>query len=154
VDYYFLDPEEFRRREEAGEFLEHATVYGQRYGTLRAEVGNRLRAGQAVILAIDVQGAAQVRARARADAVLARALVTVFLTPPSLQLLEERLRKRGTEAPEVMARRLAAAREELTHCRHFDYVILSGTIAEDVRRLEAILEAERLRTTRVPLPEL
>lgn len=152
VDYYFFTAEEFARRRSAGEFIEHATVYGQSYGILRAELLGKLRAGQDVLLNIDVQGCATLRAAAIGDPELARALVMVFLTPPSMNALERRLRDRGTDAPEVVARRLAVAREEVRQWVHFDYLLVSDTVAEDLRRASVILEAEKLRQSRARLP--
>ena len=149
VDYYFLDPETFNRRVQAGEFLEHATVHGRRYGVLKAEVLGRLRQGEDVLLNVDVQGAASVRAAAQRDAVLQGALITVFLAPSSIAVLEERLRQRGTDSPEQIQRRLEVARQELAHWREFDYLIVSASMAEDYRRMAVILEAERLRASRV-----
>src|SRR5437763_3250050 len=97
VDYYFLDAGSFLKRVQAGNFLEHATVYGNSYGTLKSEVLGKLRQGKDVLLSIDVQGAATIRARAEEDAELKRALITIFLAPPSLSVLEERLKKRGKD---------------------------------------------------------
>ena len=99
ADYYFLDAASFHRHVEAGDFLEHATVYGNSYGTLKAEVLGKLRQGKDVLLNVDVQGAATIREKAQEVPELKRALVSVFLTPPSLSILEERLRKRGTDSP-------------------------------------------------------
>src|SRR5947199_8548460 len=93
-DYYFLDAGSFLKRVQAGNFLEHATVYGNSYGTLKSEVLGKLRQGKDVLLNVDVQGAATIRAKTEEDAELNRALVSVFLTPPSISVLEERLRKR------------------------------------------------------------
>jgi len=152
ADYHFLTAESFERKVAAGEFLEHATVHGRRYGTLKTEVRSRLQAGQDVLLNVDVQGAAAIRAQAKAEPGLARALVTVFLTPPTLATLEQRLRGRATDREAVIQRRLAAAREEIAHWRRFDYLLVSGGIAEDLRRMERILEAERMRTTRMGPP--
>src|SRR5215469_13695009 len=94
VDYYFLNAESFLKRVQAGNFLEHATVYGNSYGTLKSEVLGRLRQGQDVLLNVDVQGAATIRQKAQEDQELKRALISVFLTPPSVAVLEERLKKR------------------------------------------------------------
>lgn len=149
VHYHFLDPDTFRRRVQAGEFLEHATVHGQHYGTLTAEVLEPLRQGRDVLLNIDVQGAATVRNRAAREPELGRALVTVFLAPPSMAELERRLNRRGTDSAEVIAARLAAARRELAQAGEFDYLVVSETISEDFRRLRLILEAEHLRTCHV-----
>jgi guanylate kinase len=154
IDYYFLDPETFLKRVHAGNFLEHATVYGNSYGTLRAEVLGKLRQGKDVLLNVDVQGAGAIREQAQADPELRRALVTVFLTPQSLGVLEERLRRRGTDAPAVVQKRLAVARQEIAQWRHFDYLLLSSTIAEDLRRMLLIVEAEKMRGHRSQPPEL
>jgi guanylate kinase len=151
-DYHFLSDAEFNRKREAGEFLEHAVVYGQRYGTLRSEVMGKLGAGRDVLLNVDVQGARSIQAVAAGDAVLRRALVTVFLTPASLAVLEERLRRRGTEDGEILRRRLGAARQEIEQWRGFDYLLISESIGEDLRRLEIILEAERMRQARSRSP--
>ena len=98
MDYYFLDAASFLKRVQAGNFLEHATVHGNSYGMLKAEVLGKLRQGKDVLLNVDVQGAATIREKAQEDPELKRALVSVFLTPPSLEILEQRLRKRGTDA--------------------------------------------------------
>ena len=148
IDYYFLDPATFLKRVQAGEFLEHASVYGHSYGTLKSEVLERLRQGRDVLLNIDVQGAAALCARAKEDPDLRSALVTVFLTPPSLADLERRLLKRGTDAPEVLQKRLSVARQEIAQWKQFEYLLISTTIAEDLRRMEAIVEAERMRQSR------
>jgi guanylate kinase len=153
VDYYFLDAASFLRRVQAGNFLEHATVFGNSYGTLKAEVLGKLRQGNDVLLNVDVQGAATIRARAEEEAELKRALVSVFLTPPSLGVLEARLRKRGTDAPAVIQKRLSVARQEVAQWKNFDYLIISGSISEDLRRTTAIVEAERMRAVRGEAPE-
>src|SRR5438067_960804 len=153
VDYFFLDAESFLKRVQAGNFLEHATVYGNSYGILKSEVVGKLRQGKDVLLTVDVQGAATIRERALEDPELKRALVTIFLTPPSLAVLEERLRKRGTDSPAVIQKRLAVARQEVSQWRNFDYLLISTTIKEDLRRMLAIVEAEKMRSPRVPAPD-
>jgi len=153
VDYYFLDAASFLKRVQAGNFLEHATVYGHSYGTLKSEVLGKLRQGRDVLLTVDVQGAATIRARAHEDPELGRALVTVFLTPPSISVLEERLRKRGTDTTPVIQKRLSVARQEIAQWKHFDYLLISGAIGEDLRRMLAIVEAEKIRSSRVQGPE-
>ncbi|HLH57481.1 MAG TPA: guanylate kinase [Verrucomicrobiae bacterium] len=154
VDYYFLNAESFLKRVQAGNFLEHATVYGNSYGTLKSEVLGRMRQGQDVLLTVDVQGAATIRQKAAEEPELGKALVSVFLTPPSMAVLEERLRRRGTDAPAVIQKRLGVARQEIVQWKHFDYLILSGSIEEDLRRMLSIVEAEKLRSSRMPPPEL
>lgn len=152
VDYFFLDAASFLKRLQAGNFLEHATVYGHSYGTLRSEVLGKLRQGKDVLLTVDVQGVTSIRTQAQADLELKRALCTVFLTPPSLAILEERLRKRGTDTEAVLQKRLGVARQEIAQWKHFDYLILSTTITEDLRRAQAILEAEKMKPGRISLP--
>jgi guanylate kinase len=153
VDYYFLDAASFLKRVQAGNFLEHATVYGHSYGTLKAEVLGKLRQTKDALLNVDVQGAAAIRERAQQEPELAAALVSVFLTPPSLQVLEERLRRRGTDAPAVIQKRLAVARQEIAQWKNFDYLLISSTIGEDLRRMLAIVEAEKMRTARTSAPD-
>lgn len=153
LDYYFLDASSFLKRVQAGNFLEHATVYGHSYGTLKSEVLGKLRQGADVLLNVDVQGAAAIRERALEDAELKRALVTVFLTPLSLNVLESRLRSRGTDSPAVIQKRLSVARQEIAQWKNFDYLIISDSIAEDLRRMLAIVEAEKLRSARAVAPE-
>jgi guanylate kinase len=153
VDYYFLDAGSFLKRLQAGNFLEHATVYGNSYGILKAEVLGKLRQGKDVLLNVDVQGAATIRAKAQEDEELQRALVSVFLTPPSVNIVEERLRKRGTDSPAVIQKRLSVARQEIAQWRHFDYLLLSSSIREDLRRMLAVVEAEKMRSRRSQAPE-
>ena len=152
VDYHFLEAGDFLKRVQAGNFLEHATVYGNSYGTLKSEVLAKLRGGSDVLLNIDVQGASAIRAHAEGDPELRRALVTVFLAAPSLEILEKRLRKRGQDSPAVIQKRLSVARQEIAQAKHFDYVIISSSIGDDLRRMEAVVDAEKLRQGRVPVP--
>ncbi len=153
IDYYFFDPEEFQARVQAGQFLEHATVFGRSYGILRSELLDKLRLGRDVLLNIDVQGAATIRSRMEAEPELKPALVTVFLTPPSIRVLEERLKKRASDAAEEIERRLGVARKEIAQWSHFDYLLISSTIPEDLRQMLAIVEAEKMRATRAQPPE-
>jgi guanylate kinase len=153
LDYYFLDAASFLKRVQAGNFLEHATVYGHSYGTLKAEVLGKLRQGRDVLLNVDVQGAATIREKAQTDPELKSALVSVFLTPPSIAVLEERLRKRGTDSPAVIQKRLGVARQEIAQWRNFDYLLISAAISDDLRRALAIVEAEKMRSARVAPPE-
>jgi guanylate kinase len=151
-DYYFLSEDDFTRQIAAGEFLEYATVHGHRYGTRKNEVLRHFEAGRDVLLNIDVQGAATLRQAAASDPRLAASLVTVFLATRSLAELEARLRNRNQDAPEVIQRRLAAARAELAQWKNFDYLILSGTMTEDLQHFQSIVMAERLRTARAQPP--
>jgi len=153
VDYYFFDPAEFQRRVQAGEFIEHATVFGHSYGILRSELLEKLRRGRDMLLNVDVQGAATIRGRIQAEPELKQALVTVFLTPPSLRVLEERLKKRAADAPEEIQKRLGVARKEIAQWNKFDYLLISSTIPEDLRRMLSIVETEKMRTARAQSPE-
>jgi guanylate kinase len=152
VDYYFMDAQTFLKRVQAGNFLEHATVYGNSYGTLKSEVLGKLRQGKDVLLSIDVQGAATIRARAEEDPELKRALLTIFLAPPSMDVLEKRLKKRGKDSTPVIQKRLAVARQEIAQSKNFDYLMVSSSIPEDLRRMQAIITAEKLRHGRTHLP--
>jgi guanylate kinase len=153
LDYYFLDAGSFLKRVQAGNFLEHATVYGNCYGILKSEVLGKLRQGKDVLLNVDVQGAATIREKTQEDAELKRALVTVFLTPASLDIVEQRLRRRGTDSETVIQKRLSVSRQEIGQWKNFDYLLLSTTIEEDLRRTLAIVEAEKMRSLRVQAPE-
>ena len=154
VDYHFFTAEEFLKRLHAGNFLEHATVYGNSYGILKSELLGKLRDGQDVLLNVDVQGAATIREQAATEPELKRALVTIFLTPPSVAVLEQRLRKRGADAEAVIQKRLAVARQEAAQWKNFDYLLISGEKQEDLRRALAIIESEKLRSARSAAPEL
>jgi guanylate kinase len=148
-DYRFLSAEAFEERRAAGAFLESAVVHGRAYGTLKEAVLAPLEAGDDVIMDIDVQGAAQVRDRASRDrdGPLGRAFFDVFVLPPSRAELERRLRARGQDAEETMARRLRAAEQELAAAVDYRYALVNDRIDEAVAVLESILVAERHRLT-------
>jgi|SRR5665213_3497867 len=148
VDYHFLQAGDFLKRVQAGNFLEHATVYGNSYGLLKSELLGKLRAGRDVLLNVDVQGAATIREQAEAEPELKRALVTIFLTPPTLAEIEARLKRRGADAEAVIQKRLAVARQEIAQWKNFDYLLVSGAKPEDLRRTLAIVEAEKMRVAR------
>jgi guanylate kinase len=154
VDYYFLDADSFLKRVQAGHFLEHATVHGNSYGTLKSEVVEKLRMGKDVLLNVDVQGADAICKRAREEEVLRKALVMVFLTPASLAELKQRLIKRGTESEAMMEKRLSVAKQEIAQWKHFHYLIISTTISEDLRRMQSIIEAEKMKQHRATPPLL
>jgi guanylate kinase len=132
VDYHFLSLEEFDRRVAAGDFVEHADYAGRRYGTLRSELEGRLRAGIPVVLEIEVQGARQVRA-AMPEA------VQVFIAPPSLAVLGERLLARGTDDDAEVRRRLAVAEQELAARPEFAHVVVNDRLDEALERLTRIV---------------
>lgn len=152
-DYYFLTAADFLRRLQAGNFIEHATVYGNSYGILKSELLDKLRAGKDVLLNVDVRGAATIREQAEREPELARALVTIFLTTASVEVLAERLKKRGADAEAVIEKRLAVARQEISQWKNFDYLVISGDKREDLRRTLAIIEAEKMRSKRSAAPE-
>lgn len=145
-DYHFLSRTEFARRLAAGDFLEHAVVHGNLYGSLRAEVLSHLAAGVDVVMDIDIQGAEQVRACV--DPAIRRAAVDLFVMPPSEQELLGRLSGRGTDSAETIALRMSNALDEMRHWKKYTYVLLSATRDEDYARLTALVTAERLRVSR------
>jgi guanylate kinase len=152
-DYHFFTAAEFLKRLQAGNFIENATVYGNSYGILKSELLGKLREGRDVLLNVDVQGAAAIREKAESEPELSRALVTIFLTPPSVAVLEQRLKKRGADAAAVIQKRLAVARQEIAQWKNFDYLIISGSKQEDLRRTLAIIGSEKMRSSRSAPPE-
>ena len=138
VHYHFVDEPRFMALMAAGEFLEHAHVHGNWYATSSTWLRQQVNAGGDVLLEIDWQGAAQVRG-------LIPSSVHVFILPPSLPELRERLEKRGQDTSDVIARRLDAAQEEMRHCGEFDYVIINQDFATAVADLAAVVRASRLR---------
>lgn len=148
-DYHFLSVAEFERRVEAGDFLEFARVHGNYYGTLKQNVLDGLAAGHDILIDVDIQGAAQIRANA--DSVCHAAMVDVFLMPPSMAELERRLRNRATETEEQLAIRLGNAAGEMAEWRNYRYVIVSGLAAQDFDRFRAIMSSERMRCSRLEL---
>lgn len=140
-DYHFLSRGEFESRAAAGEFLEWATYGGQLYGTLHAEVNRLLHAGKHVVLDIEVDGAAQIRQTVPAG-------VQVFVLPPSVPVLLERLRNRGTEATDAVVRRVRHAADELQAIGGYDYVVVNDDLDRAVAAVHAILDAEGRRTHR------
>jgi guanylate kinase len=154
VDYHFFTAAEFLKRLQAGNFIENATVYGNSYGILKSELLGKLREGKDVLLNVDVQGAATIREQAETEPELGRALVTIFLTPPSVAVLEQRLKKRGADAEAVIQKRLAVARQEIAQWKNFDYLLVSGNKHEDLRRALAIVESEKMRSARSASPEI
>ena len=142
-DYFFLTEDDFVARIERGEFFEHANVHGRRYGTLKSYVTDNLKRGIDVLMDIDVQGAAQVRACD--DELVQRCLTQVFVLPPSLDELNARLSGRGTESAEAVALRLKNAADEIEHWPRYDYALVSGSREEHYARFKSILVAQRMR---------
>ena len=137
-EYFFLGEQDFIERQQRGEFLEHAKVHGNFYGTSRLMVEQQIRDGLDVLLEIDWQGAQQVR-RHFPEA------VGIFILPPSLPTLEQRLKKRGQDTDDVIARRVQAASGEIAHAPEFEYVIINTEFDTALSQLTAIVEASRCR---------
>jgi guanylate kinase len=138
--YYFVDRPEFEREIAEGIFLEHAEVHGNLYGTSRTTVQGLLGQGRDVLLEIDWQGAGQIR-RSKPDC------VSVFILPPSRAELERRLRGRGSDAPDVIERRLHNSRGEIAHAHEFDYIVVNDVFEQALADLQAIVRAVRLRSS-------
>ena len=150
-DYFFYTRPEFEQRIAAGDFLEHAQYNGHYYGTPRRFVEEQLAAGKDALLAIEVQGAGKVMALVQGGGFAYPAsVVTLFLVPPTFELLEQRLRRRGQDDEATIQRRLLIAREELAHWPAYDYAVVTGHIDDDVAHAKAIILAEKCRTRRVP----
>jgi guanylate kinase len=152
ADYHFLSREDFLSRANRGEMLEHAEVHGNFYGTLKATVKEALAQGTDVLLDIDVQGATAIRKSD--DPMVRESLVDVFIMPPTIEELEKRLRKRGTETEEQMQQRLTTGREESKLWRLYKYTILSGSMEEDLTKFRAIMRAERYLSRRLELRDV
>ena len=142
TDYHFLTRDEFIRRRDAGDFAECAEVHGNLYGTLRSEISRILKSGLHVIMDIDVQGARQIR-KAFPDT------VTVFVLPPSGEVLLDRLRRRKTESPEQLVARLHSALQELRAVEEYEYVVINDELDRAVLSVSAILDAEVVSRERV-----
>jgi guanylate kinase len=140
-DYHFVSRERFSAMRDAGEFLESAEVYGNFYGTSEQWIRNAMAAGDDILLEIDWQGAAQVRR-------LFPQAIGVFIVPPSLDVLHQRLTGRGQDSHLVIERRMAAAREDISHVGEFDYVIINDDFSVAVEDLGAVFRAQRLTATR------
>ncbi|GAA4016576.1 guanylate kinase [Actimicrobium antarcticum] len=137
-EYYFTTADDFMRRRDAGEFLESAEVHGNYYGTSRVMIASQIKSGSDVLLEIDWQGAHQVKKQ------FSHA-VGIFILPPSIDALEERLKKRGQDEPHVITRRLLAAGGEIAHAGDFEYVIINQDFARALSELTAIVQATRCR---------
>jgi guanylate kinase len=140
-DYHFVSRETFTEMTKRGEFLESAEVYGNLYGTSQKWISQEIAKGQDILLEIDWQGAAQVRK-------LFPECVSIFILPPSLEALEQRLKGRGKDNAEVIAKRMAAVREDVSHVAEFDYVIINDNLNEALRELNAVTLSARLRGAR------
>jgi len=140
-EYHFVTPDTFQRMLDAGEFLESAIVHGNRYGTSQSWVAEKTALDHDIVLEIDWQGAQQVRA-------VRREVIGIFILPPSFDALLNRLNRRALDTPDVIARRLANAREEIAHVSEFDYVIMNDDFDRAVQDLVSIVRVERLKLPR------
>ena len=140
-DYHFVSREQFTAMRDAGEFLESAEVYGNFYGTSEQWIRSAMAAGDDILLEIDWQGAAQVRR-------LCPQAIGVFIVPPTLDVLHQRLTGRGQDSSDVIERRMAAAREDISHVGEFDYVIINDDFSVAVEDLSAVFRAQRLTASR------
>jgi len=141
TDYHFLDGTRYTELRQQGAFLEHATVYGNGYGTLREPVEQAVAGGTSIVLDIDTQGAAQVRASWPGA-------VSIFVLPPSVAVLDERLRARATDPEPVIQRRVREAGLQLGECGHFDYLVVNDELPAAIDQFQAVLVAELLRRSR------
>ncbi len=141
-DYIFVDQEKFDGMAAAAEFLEHATVFENSYGTPKGPVEEILKQGRDVLFDVDWQGTQQLAENARKD------LVSVFILPPSVDELEKRLHNRAQDSEEVVRKRMAKATSEMSHWAEYDYVIVNEDVEASVAQVEAILTAERLKRDR------
>jgi guanylate kinase len=142
VDYHFVDHATFDRMIAEGAFLEYAKVFDHQYGTPRTPVEQWLAGGRDVLFDIDWQGTQQLAQAARED------LVSVFILPPSVAVLEQRLRTRAQDSAEVVARRMAKAADEMSHWAEYDYIVVNDDLDASTQRVRAILLAERLKRHR------
>lgn len=143
-DYHFMSVDDFKAKAAEGEFFEWAEVFGRYYGTPKTPVMDAVEEGRDVVFDIDWQGARAIAEQAPEDT------VRVFILPPSLALLEERLRKRGQDTSEIIKGRMDRAKDEISHWHEYDYIIVNDDFARALEKLSLILHAERLKRTRHP----
>ena len=143
-EYYFRDRQTFESMVTSGEMLEHAEVFGNLYGSPRAPVAAAMEAGTDTVFDIDWQGGQQIKQAMRGD------VVSIFILPPSIAALDQRLRGRGQDSDEVIAGRMAKSRDEISHWAEYDYVLVNDDLSQTFARLQTILSAERLRRDRQP----
>ena len=139
-DYHFWDTQTFRQKVEKGEFLEWAKVYDNFYGTPKAPIIDALNRGESIILDIDPQGAAQVRTKMPE-------CISIFILPPSIEIIEERLRNRNTDSEEVISSRMLQIREQLQHCQSFDYLIINDDLESAKDLFQSVLVSILLQRT-------
>jgi len=143
VDYYFISNEKYDELLKQDAFYEYVdSQYGSRYGTLRSEVDSFINVGQDVLFDMDWEGARQMRAKAPDD------VVTIYLLPPSIKELYERLVNRGTDSKEVIEKRMKLVLEKLSHCDEFDYIVVNAELDDTVKKIQRIISGERMKRVR------
>lgn len=149
VDYHFLDDSQFDRAIDTGAFLEWAKVHTNRYGVLKSVIQDKLDQKIDIVMNVDVQGVANIQAAAAEDEMLSKRLVTIFILPPDLEVVRERLRGRGKDDEDEIERRVQTAIKEVELWPEFDYVIVTKSKDEDYAALQNIWKAEKLRSLRL-----
>ena len=150
VHYYFISKDEFEKRIANNEFIEYARVFDNIYGTLASEVIERVKAGEVVFLDIDVQGALQIQAAAEKNELLKKVCEFIMLAPPSLEILENRLRSRASDSEEQITMRLAKAKSELAFYRKYNYTVINDDLETAAAEVENIIRSQRARTDHLP----
>ncbi len=149
-DYFFLTHEEFKQRIGKGDFIEHAEVFSNFYGTLKSEVLDGVTAGQDVFLDIDIQGAMQIQEAAASDPLLARCAEYIFVVPPSLEELERRLRGRESDSEEQILKRLAKSTYEISFWNRYNYLLVNNELENSVTEMISLIRVLRNSTKRMP----
>ncbi|HJO96134.1 MAG TPA: guanylate kinase [Victivallales bacterium] len=148
-DYYFIGKDNFREKVEVNEFIEHAVVHGNFYGTLKSEIHSRVLNNQNILLDIDVQGALQVKEYIKSDEILTKCAEFVFILPPSLDELKRRLKARGTETDASLKLRLGHAGKEIEKFLIYDYFIVNDDLEEAIDNMQNIVSSLSLKTKRL-----
>jgi guanylate kinase len=143
VDYYYINKDEFKKRIEAGEFIEYAEVFNNNYGTLKSEIIERVKAGKDIFLDIDIQGALQIRQASLNDEFLKKCCKFIFIMPPSMEELEKRLRGRSSDSEEQINKRLAKAEEEISFKDKYDYIIVNDKFDKAVDEMKELINSLR-----------
>ena len=148
VDYYFISKNKFRDHIKQNAFIEHAEVHEELYGTLRSEVEDCIKIGRDILLDIDVQGVARIQGQEEEE-LWTQCVQYIFFAPPSLGELERRLRGRGTESETRILSRLNAGDLEMKNWKNYNYLLINFNISDSVKKLQSIIQAERLKTSRI-----
>jgi len=138
VDYFFITREDFERRKQRGEFIECEEIYGDYYGSLKSEVERAINAGKSIVFDVDVKGAMSIKKQYPKDAVL------IFIKPPSIEVLKDRLMKRGTESESELEKRLQRVEMEMDQAQHFDYVVVNDNLQKAINEVNEIVQKETL----------